>query len=189
MLTDAQLRDPNFRSYEKSLAIGEKPLECECGECRGPAVVMPALTNDAPHTGTLICPRCWHPLIGRMLWTLASMGGAAYLGAKKWRPVTAVLTPLGLIRKLRGHNYEITPAGMAVLWVKERVGWEFEHAHARGEYRSERLGGSWSCGYWSDEPNHILNFPGQQWIHHRWAPAGKVWPIKGVGVFRFGEAA
>lgn len=181
-VTQAQLRDPHFRSYEKCLVIGEKPIECECGTCGGAALIMPALNMQTPSTGTLICPSCWHPVIGRILLTIANQWGRSYIRAKKWQPFVQQLLVLGLLRDDGEHYYALTPPAMSVLWVKEKAGWEFEKAHARGWYRSVRIGGDWASGYWSNgETGH--------WIHHRWGTSRKPWPISGHGVLRFGDAA
>ena len=144
---------------------------------------MPALTMKTPSTGTLICPTCWHPVVGRLLLGVVAVGGRALIRRKQHREVARMLADLGLLKRLHGWNYALTPAGMAVLWVKERVGWEFERAHARGWYRTERLNGDYAAGYWSNEGTT------GQWIHHRWEPASKVWPIGGVGVLHFGVSA
>lgn len=189
--TRDELRDPKFCSYAKSLTVGEKPILCQCADCNGEALIMPTLTmasmggRHAIGTGTLICPRCWHPVIGRILWTVAHQGGRSWIAQKRYRDAIRILADIGLLKRGRGHWYQLTPAGMAVLWVKERVGWEFESAHTRGEYRTERLpgtGGGYAAGYWEHSDCG-------RWIHHRWAPAGKVWPIKGVGVLHFVSSA
>lgn len=180
-LTKSQLRDPKFNSYEKCLVTGQVPILCECGDCHGPALILPALTMKAPSTGTTVCPICWHPVVGRILWSVASAGGKLRIDDSKYNATAVALSDLGLLKK-RGHQYLITPAGLAVLSLKESVGWEMELAHKRGAYRTETLlRGAKSSGYWSQDDTW------GQWIHHRHGSAAKVGPI-GVkaGAMRFG---
>jgi hypothetical protein len=75
-------------------------------------------------------------------------------------------------------------AGLAVLWLKESIGWEFEIAHARGWYRTENFPCSGPhTGYFRNEGTT------GQFIPHMPGRHTRVWPIRGVGVLRFGMAA
>lgn len=187
-VTPAQLRDPKFCSYEKCLATGEGPSLMYCGECDGPAMALPALNMQSPFTGTLICPHCWHPLVGRTLQTLAAYNRwtnipRAISIKEGWEQALVPLVTLGLIEK-RNRRFRITPAGLAALWLKESVGWEFEWAHARGWYRTEKFttAGKFT-GYYANEGKW-----GQFLPHHK-GTHRKVWPLGGVGYICFRAAS
>jgi hypothetical protein len=192
LVTAKQLMDPSFASYEKCLVAGELPLDCECGDCGGPALVMPALNNEAPSTGTLVCPQCWHPVFSRFLLALASTNGWGRVPRRGLGFFVSELARIGLIEELEspeddpaGWYWSITPAAMSVLWVKERGGWEMERASVRGDYRTEDFsdcGSGLARGYWSHGKVG-------QWIHHRWVDSRAPWPIRGTGVFRYGSAS
>lgn len=186
--TPEQLRDPKFCSYEKSLAVGEKPTRMQCAECRGPAMALPCITMTSPFTGTLVCPHCWHPLIGRTLLTLAQYNKwtniPRWISVKHgWEQALVPLVSLGLVEK-SGRRFRITNAGLAALWLKESVGWEFENAHANGWYRTERfpIAGKMT-GYFANDGKW-----GQFMPHHAGSHR-KVWPIKGIGILRLGKEA
>jgi hypothetical protein len=181
--TAAQLQDPSFCSYEKCLVTGARLVPMQCAECRGAAVAIPALTMRAPSNGTLVCPRCWHPLYGRLLMTYAKHGRWVNVRSKKWDVEIAHLADLGLLQK-RGRWHRMSPTGLAVLWLKESVGWEFESAHARGWYRTERLPSAGSyTGYYATDGTW------GQFIPHHKGSHRKPWPIQGVGVMHFARAS
>lgn len=182
-LTQEQIQDPHFQSYEKQLLVRPRLDVWTCGECDGPCVALPALTMEAPMTGTVVCPRCWHPVVGRMLATFATCGGWGALRSKKWIETFRMLVKLGLLKK-RGRYGRITPAGLAVLWLKESVGWEFEIAHVRGWYRTENFPGSGPyTGYFHNEGKT------GQFIPHMPGRHTKVWPLKGIAYISFGSRA
>ena len=185
--TAAQMNDPHFQSYEKEVAIGRPLTLMQCGECDGPAVALPPITMAAPMTGTLICPRCWHPIVGRSLLTAAQHGGSMHVAksrlADRCKPALDNLVTLGLLSR-RGRTYTLTNAGLAVLWLKEAVGWEFERVHARGWYRTEKFFDGPVTGYFHNEGKTGQFIPHRTGQRHT-----RVWPLGGVGVLHFGKAA
>lgn len=83
----------------------------------------------------------------------------------------------------------ITPLGLALLWLKESVGWEFESAHQRGEYVTEKLlCDEYATGYWSSPTGparfvYHRNMGGKSTAHE------EPWELGGIGVIEFGNRA